>query len=295
MKTNKLMLAAMLLGALAMVSCKKTGNDPEKPDKKDTTSVVVPDLEEEPIIAAPGAGKVIVAVRVPQGTCNGMIAVGAATNEDGTDDWTPADKKKPFVAVEGTETWYQITLPANPGIVVKVIALAEDGTADWGTQWGMNVEGEEPNVTIVNGEGTIDASENGGEVKLTELKENTVVFVDVKAWKTSPCTPKNEAGIASFTLTANNLPEGYEVGIVGKVNNLEWDIKAPVVMTKGEGNVYTATDVPVAAACQYKYFVRLANGGEWSWDYGMDGGNLVMPLDLKAVDTVDAWKLPAAK
>ena len=50
MKTNKLMLAAMLLGALAMVSCKKTGNDPEKQDKKDTTSVVVPDLEEEPII-----------------------------------------------------------------------------------------------------------------------------------------------------------------------------------------------------------------------------------------------------
>ena len=295
MKTNKLMLAAMLLGALAMVSCKKTGNDPEKPDKKDTTSVVVPDLEEEPIIAAPGAGKVIVAVRVPQGTCNGMIAVGAATNEDGTDDWTPADKKKPFVAVEGTETWYQITLPANPGIGVKVIALAEDGTADWGTQWGMNVEGEEPNVTIVNGEGTIDASENGGEVKLTELKENTVVFVDVKAWKTSPCTPKNEAGIASFTLTANNLPEGYEVGIVGKVNNLEWDINAPVVMTKGEGNVYTATDVPVAAACQYKYFFRLIDGGEWSGKNGEDGGNHVMPLDLKAVDTVDAWKLPAAK
>lgn len=278
-----------------MVSCKKTGNDPEKPDKTDTTSVVVPDLEEEPVIAAPGAGKVIVAVRVPQGTCNGMIAVGAATNEDGTDDWTPADKKKPFVAVEGTETWYQITLPANPGIGVKVIALAEDGTADWGTQWGMNVEGEEPNVTIVNGEGTIDASENGGEVKLTELKENTVVFVDVKAWKTSPCTPKNEAGIASFTLTANNLPEGYEVGIVGKVNNLDWDITAPVVMTKGEGNVYTATDIPVAAACQYKYFIRLIDGGEWSWDNSEDGGNRVMPLDLKAVDTVDAWKLPAAK
>ena len=290
MKTNKLMLAAMLFGAVAMVSCKPKDEPKPTPNTKDTTSVVVPELEEEPVIAAPGAGKVIVAVRAPQGTCNGMIAVGAATNEDGTDDWTPADKKKPFDPVEGTETWYKVTLPANPGIGVKVIALAEDGTADWGTQWGMNVEGEEPNVTIVSGEGTIDATENGGEVKLTELKENTVVFVDVKAWKTSPCTPKNEAGIASFTLTANNLPEGYEVGIVGKVNNLDWDITAPVVMTKGEGNVYTATDVPVAAACQYKYFIRLIDGGEWSWDNGEDGGNRVMPLDLKAVDTVDAWK-----
>lgn len=47
---------------------------------------------------------------------------------------------------------------------------------------------------------------------------------------------------------------------------------------------------PVAAACQYKYFIRLIDGGEWSWDNGEDGGNRVMPLDLKAVDTVDAWK-----
>ena len=272
-----------------MVSCKPKDEPKPTPDTKDSTSVVVPELEEEPVIAAPGAGKVIVAVRAPQGTCNGMVAVGAATNDDGSDDWTPGDKKKPFDLVEGTETWYKVTLTANPGIAVKVIALAEDGTADWGTQWGMNVEGEEPNVTIVSGEGTIDATENGGEVKLTELKENTVVFVDVKAWKTSPCTPKNEAGIASFTLTANNLPEGYEVGIVGKVNNLDWDITAPVVMTKGEGNVYTATDVPVAAACQYKYFIRLIDGGEWSWGNGEDGYNRVMPLDLKAVDTVDAW------
>lgn len=294
MKTNKILLAAMLFGAVAMVGCKKPVTGGDEPDKKDTT-IVTPDLEEQPIINAPGAGKVILALRAPQGTCNGMIAIGAATNEDGTDDWTPADKKKPFVAVEGSETWYQITLPANPGIAVKVIALSDNGTADWGTQWGMNVEGEEPNVTIVDGEATIDASENGGEVKLTDLKENTVVYVDVKAWKTSPCTPKNEAGLATFTLTANNLPEGYEVGIVGKVNNTEWDITAPVVMTKGEGNVFTATDVPVAAACQYKYFVRLADGGEWSWDYGQAGGNLVMPVSLKAEDTIDEWKLPVAE
>lgn len=295
MKTNKILLAAMLFGAVAMVGCKRTDDGGVVgPGTKDTT-IVTPDLEEQPIINAPGAGKVILALRAPQGTCNGMIAVGAATNEDGSDDWTPADKKKPFVAVEGSETWYQITLPANPGIAVKVIALSDNGTADWGTQWGMNVEGEEPNVTIVDGEATIDASENGGEVKLTGLQENTVVYVDVKAWKTSPCTPKNEAGLATFTLTANNLPEGYEVGIVGKVNNTEWDINAPVVMTKGEGNVFTATDVPVAAACQYKYFVRLAEGGEWDWNYGQAGGNLVMPVSLKAEDTIDEWKLPVAE
>lgn len=293
MKQLSLLVCALLISMSSMAQMYLWQNGKSTLANLDSITFV-PELE-KPIIATPGAGKVIVAVHAPQGTCNGMVAVGAATNDDGSDDWTPGDKKKPFTLVEGTETWYKVTLPANPGIAVKVVALAEDGTADWETQWGRNVEGGEHNVTVVSGEGTIEATENGGEVKLTELKENTVVFVDVKAWMTSPCTPKNEAGMASFTLTANNLPEGYEVGIVGKVNNLDWDITAPVVMTKGEGNVYTATNVPVAAACQYKYFVRLANGGEWSWDYGMDGGNLVMPLDLKAVDTVDAWKLPAAE
>lgn len=290
MKANKFMLVALFAGALAMVSCEKTPQNPPVVDDGGNTEVV---LEEAPALEAPGEGKVTIAVRAPKGTCNGLVAVGAATNEDGSDDWNPGAQTKKFTKVENTDTWYQITLPANPGMAVKVIAITEAGVADWGTQWGMNIEGEDPNVEILEGStGALDNSENGGEVKLVELAENTVVFVNVVAWKSEPCVPKNEAGVASFTLDATTLPEGYEVGIVGNFPDKNWDIANPIVMTKGEGNVYTAIEVAVSAAQEYKYFVRPV-GGEWSWDFGEDGGNRQMPLDLKANDKVETWKLPA--
>ena len=214
MKQLSLLVCALLISMSSMAQMYLWQNGKSTLANLDSITFV-PELEEVPIIAAPGAGKVIVAVRAPQGTCNGMIAVGAAINEDGSDDWDPGDKKKLFDPVEGTETWYKVTIPANPGIAVKVVALAEDGTADWGTQWGMNVEGEEPNVTIVSGEGTIDATENGGEVKLTELKENTVVFVDVKAWWTSPCLerPIIAAPGAGKATIAVRVPENTVNGV----------------------------------------------------------------------------------
>ena len=157
MKANKFMLVALFAGALAMVSCEKTPQNPPVVDDGGNTEVV---LEEAPALEAPGEGKVTIAVRAPKGTCNGLVAVGAATNEDGSDDWNPGAQTKKFTKVENTDTWYQITLPANPGMAVKVIAITEAGVADWGTQWGMNIEGEDPNVEILEGStGALDNSE----------------------------------------------------------------------------------------------------------------------------------------
>lgn len=289
MKANKFMLVALFAGALAMVSCEKTPQNPPVVDDGGNTEVV---LEDAPALEAPGAGKVTIAVRAPKGTCNGLVAVGAATNEDGSDDWAPGDQKKKFTKVEGTDTWYQITLPANPGMAVKVIAVTEAGVADWGTQWGMNVEGEDPNVEILEGStGALDNNENGGEVKLVELAENTVVFVNVVAWKSEPCVPKNEAGTATFTLTSANVPANAVVGVIGNLNN--WDLATVVEMTAGEGGVYTAT-VEVPAACEYKYILNVAGAG-YTWDTAEDGGNRQMPLDLKANDTVEKWLGVAAE
>lgn len=130
----------------------------------------------------------------------------------------------------------------------------------------------------------------GDSVKFTFVSEKLAIgTVTVSLIEKGTPVEVNKEGEATFTLTANNLPEGFEVGIVGKFKDAEWNIAAPVVMTK-EGDVYTAKAV-VAEACEYKYFVRKA-GAEWSWDFGEDGGNRKMPLDLKAVDTVDTWKLP---
>ena len=265
------------------------GNEPEEP---------VIEKEDAPAIEAPGAGKVTIAVRVPEGTCNGIVAVGS----NGTEElaWTPAGTD--FERVADTESWYKVTLTYAADMIVKVIAKSEDGAVDWGTQWGMNTD-EKENVTWVVDEGlaTIDNSENGGEVKLISFStaEGKVLFLDVDAWKTAPCVERNKAGQATFTLTAPALPEGYEVYIVGNFaeENWNWGAETSTPTHKMElvdGKYTHAAEVP--EKFEYKYFYKTAEG-VMDWNNAEEiGGNRQMALDLKAVDEVKAWKgLPAAE
>lgn len=249
-------------------------------------------VEDMPEIAAPGAGKVTIALQAPAGTCNGVILVGAGVNDDGSDDWNPANQAHKFEAVEGTQTWYAITLNYKEGIGAKAIAVSEAGAADWGTQWGMNEEGKEPNVVLLTENATLDNKENGGEVKLTELTDGEVVYVQVVAWKSEPCTPKNEAGTATFEMTAPALPEGFEVYVVGNFSaddNWVWagEVAPTHKMAFADGKYTLTADVP--AAFEYKYFYTTADG-TMSWDNSENSGNRQMSLDLKAVDTVTEWK-----
>ncbi|MCI7337768.1 MAG: CBM20 domain-containing protein [Bacteroidales bacterium] len=296
MKTVKFFTFALLAGAV-MLGCDKdpqnggnnNGNEPEEP-------VIV--KEDAPAIAAPGAGKVTIAVRVPEGTCNGIVAVGS----NGTEElaWTPAGTD--FVRVADTESWYQVTLTYAADMIVKVIAKSDDGAVTWGTQWGMNTD-EKENVTWVVDEGlaTIDNSENGGEVKLISFQtaEGKVLFLDVDAWKSAPCVERNQAGQATFTLTAPALPEGYEVYIVGNFAEEDWNWGSETAtpthkMELVDGKYTHAAEVP--AKFEYKYFYKTAEG-VMDWNNAEEiGANRQMALDLKAVDEVKAWKgLPAAE
>lgn len=242
-----------------------------------------------PTLDAPGAGNVTIAIYVPSNTCKGVVLVGAGVGPEGTDDWAPANKTNPFAKLEAEEGWFTITIPYNAGLAVKAIAETGEGKADWPTQWGMNVEGADANVVILAGAGELDNSENDGEVKLTTLEDGGIVYVGIKAWKSAPCAERNKAGKATFTLTTETLPEGAIIGIVGALSeSLNWNIDEPVIMTKGEGNVWTA-EIDVQETCEYKYFYSL-DGTTWSWDLGEDGNNRPMPLDLKAVDEVAVWK-----
>ena len=242
-----------------------------------------------PMIESPGYGKVTIAVRAPEGTCNGMVAVGAATNWDGSDDWDPSAQDKKFTKIDGKENWYQITLPANYGIAVKVIAISSTGRADWNTQWGMNTLYDNPNVVILDGEGYLDNSENGGEVKLTELVENTVVYVDVLAWKSEPClSNKNEAGWATFHVTVPyDTPSYAQVSVAGSFDESAWTPGAYLLTRLNDGTYYGEFYIP--EAFEYKYIVG-CDGLTWSWEYEeVIAGNRVMPLDLYARDVVEAW------
>jgi len=282
MKNLKYFVGVLALAALAMTSC-----DPVVPPVDPPVDPPV-EKEEAPAIADPAAGKVIIAVRVPDGTCNGIVARGKNGAELGND----FDTDVPFTLVEGKTTWHQLELTYATDMAVKVLAKPEIETVDWGTQWGtqwgMNVEGETPNVTFVAETTAEFTLEYGGEVKLINCPDGGVVYIDVVAWKSAPCVPKNEAGTATFTLTATNVPAGATIGIVGNFPDKNWAIEEPYEMTKGEGDVYTAT-VAVGAAQEYKYFLKLQDGA-WSWDIGEDGGNRQMPVSLKAVDEVSVWK-----
>ena len=301
MKTLKKFFALFVMGAFVFAACEKqdpttSGSD----DSNDPGEEVVTDEFPEimPVVAAPSSDSVTIALYVPNNTCNGIVLVGAGVGEGGADDWAPGDKKNPFKPL-GEDRWYTITIGYNASLAVKAIAVSSTDAAAWATQWGMNTQEEdgtpiETNVVILSGEGAIDNSENNGEVKVSSFAAGQVTYIGVKAWKTAPCEERNEAGEATFTLTAPELPEGAVVGIVGDIREgLSWAVEQAIPMTKVDANTWTAT-TEVKAACVYKYVYAL-DGVTFSWTTEEDGGDRQMALDLKPVDTVTAWKgLPEA-
>ncbi len=288
MKKVKFLFMAFVAVAMTLASCSK-----DEP----TTPVVPVDppkgLEEQPNIAAPAAGKVTIAVRVPEGSvCQGLVAIGAGS-PDFAVDWK-LTSVVPFVKVSDTKTWYSVTLTYAADMAVKVIAVPQDGQSSlgWGTQWGMNTN-DVTNVTFVEEPTTaVFATENGGEVKLTKLADQDVVYIDVAAWKSAPCVAKNPAGSVVFNVTVpETTPLTASVMLVGNFadpNN--WNLSATGLLMTNNGNrTYTiTTDVP--AACEYKYVVS-ADGTTWDWANNevFLTPNRSMPLDLQVNDVVTAW------
>lgn len=286
MKTLRNFFALFVMGALVLASCEKKNEggaavDPAPAPGEDEPEVVFPEIM--PAIDAPGAGSVTIAIYVPSNTCKGAVLVGAGLGEAGADDWNPGAKNNPFVELAGEPRWYTITVPYAANIGAKVIALTADEKADWATQWGKNVEGEEPNVVILSGTGSLDNSENDGEVKLLGLADGEVVFVGIKEWKAAPCVERNKAGKALFTANVGeNFPADAILGVVGKINDEQnWNNDTPLLLVKGEGNVWTL-EADVFDACEYKYRASLDGGATWIWS---EGDNIQMVLDLKPVDS----------
>lgn len=301
MKTLKKFFALFVMGAFVFAACEKqdpttSGSDDSNDPGEEEVIDGFPEIM--PVVAAPSSDSVTIALYVPSNTCNGVVLVGAGVGEGGADDWTPGDKKNPFKPL-GEDRWYTITIAYNAGLAVKAVAVSSTDAAAWATQWGMNTQKEdgtpiETNVVILYGEGAIDNSENQGEVKVSSFAAGQVTYIGVKAWKSAPCEERNEAGEATFTLTAPALPEGAVVGIVGDIREgLSWNVEQAIPMTKVDANTWTAT-TEVKAACVYKYVYAL-DGVTFSWTTEEDGSDRQMALDLKPVDTVTAWKgLPEA-
>lgn len=148
-------------------------------------------------IVEPELGTVKVVVDAPENTCNGMVAVGTFCN------WSPSEGY-PFTKVAGSESLYEVTVPYSPDMEFKVIAKTLYDEIEWRYQWGMNRDGEEPNVVLLGTPGCVlDNSENSGEPKLVSFVDGSLTYVEVRSWKTDPCSNLDESELTEVSL--NNI------------------------------------------------------------------------------------------
>jgi hypothetical protein len=177
--------------------------------------------------------------------------------------------------VEGLSTWYVGTFDWGVDKAFKVAHSRNDGTWEWAYQAaaGKLLAGD---VTLKE-EGILD--------DMVINTDNQVIYISVEKWELSACAKPQEAGTATFNLTAVGFPAEAQFAIAG--SGLEagaWACPPPAehVMTKVADGKYTLTlDVP--ATFQYKYLVDKAGDGT-SWDW-FSAANYNMPAELVTNDT----------
>ncbi len=141
-------------------------------------SMEVETLELPNIVNQGGNGYVTLAVHVPQGTCNGLYAVGTMN------DWDDKDYQSyTFTQVAGTDSWWKVTLPWSFSLELKVLALPSDiSLRGWDYQWG-----DIGKTVLLNNNAEYVANAYGNEAQLGNWVNNSVVYVQVTEWRTAPC------------------------------------------------------------------------------------------------------------
>lgn len=239
-------------------------------------------VEEQPVLEAPGAGKVTICVQVPAPLCEGSFVVipGSLTT------WNPGDAKAEGQAttlVEGCKTWYAGTFDWGQDKAFKVAHCKPDGTWEWAFQ---ALSG-----TLISGDVTLGKADNINGDNVVN-SDNQVIYISVDAWEMNACEKPNEAGSATFNLTAVGFPAEAQFAIAGSgLAAGAWACPPPTehVMTALGNGKYTLTlDVP--ATFQYKYLVDKAGDGNWDW---FSAANYNMPAELVANDTETLVETPA--
>lgn len=157
----------------------------------------------QPKIIAPPAGKVTLAIRVPEGTCNGVVLTGSPFG------WDPASGTAAFTKVAGTETWYSVTFDYAAYAMLIAIATPNIGTTKWETQW--------ENIEILEGDASITIQYNTEpRLDLGEAADGTVIYVSIENWKKSFLCPSCSKWNRYIAFTpACELPENAVVIFTG--------------------------------------------------------------------------------
>ena len=154
-----------------------------------------------PQVATPGAGKTTVVLYVPEDTPKGCYAVGTVNG------WAEKNTDLMFTEVADADSkrWVACTFDYASDMQIKVLAIPSDDAVapGWSYQWGKNMDPEndleEDNVVVLEGSSAWEIElENQGQPKLKGLADNGVVYIEVKAWATTPiieAKPLEEAWI----------------------------------------------------------------------------------------------------
>ena len=229
-------------------------------------------VEDQPELPLPGAGKVTICVQVPEILCEGSMVVipGSLTS------WNEGDavaNGQATTLVEGTKTWYAGTFEWGTDKAFKVSHSKADGTWVWANQAadGAVLAGDVTPNDKITGDMVINV-------------DNQVIYISVYGWELNACEKTNEAGSATFNLTAQGFAAEAQFAIAGSgLTAGAWACPPPAehIMTALGGGKYTLTlDVP--ATFQYKYLVDKAGDGNWEW---YSAANYNMPVSLVANDT----------
>ena len=196
--------AALFAVMMVFFACKPQ-NQPFDPNQGnnnggDTTNTPVEELN-IPQVATPGAGKTTVVLYVPEDTPKGCYAVGTVNS------WAEKNTDLMFTAVADAddERWVACTFDYAEDMQLKVIAIPSDEAVapGWSYQWGKNCDPEndleEDNVVVLEGSSAYEIElENQGQPKLKGLADNGVVYIQVKAWATTPIIEAKPCETAAF-------------------------------------------------------------------------------------------------
>ena len=293
MKANKFMLAGMLVAAFAMVGCepKNPADDNNGGNGQDTTVVEEPTIEEMPELAAPGDGKITIAVRVPENTTNGVWLIGYAGWSQVQDaDANPACR---FTRVEGTKTWWTVTMDFDASAKFKFLPICKNAEGNEYTAWAVEPTGMRQ---MLDNEPADEADFNKNDQAFPEgTNANSVVFFEVKGWSVDPSVVFMPAGTYKFLITLNKIdtlpiPAG-DVVLTGNFAEESWGDSKRImkqVSDNATAVVYEYEDVVPDYFC-FKVFVQ---GETQTW---ANGENVPLSVDVvkDGVVTYDGFTFPA--
>lgn len=274
---KKFFLAFMAVATIAMVGCKKNGNDPVTPDPKPGPDPDPKPEVEIPEVDEPEDGYVTLVINIPANSdCNGIAFKGTMDNVTwtGADEYLslegPADPEHCiiFQPIENYKNWYKATYKLGEEawgegtLLAGKICLIYTGDSSW--------EGQAVNPSINDEYSTADATYNGDML----IYGSGLVYVTIGGWQKSECLTPEEYTIT--VVVPEFCDEPFDIELVGSFEG--WGAE-PVALeaVEGEENTYTAT---ILANANAEWKVR----GQGGWD------KEIQYFDAEEEDPTKQWK-----